>query len=54
MTVEQRLPAAGDAVDRRQRSANQEFFRDVDRGDELGPFGSRLLIVAGWSLHGRT
>lgn len=53
MTVEQQLPAAGGAVDRRQLSANQEFFRDFDRGDDLGSFGSRLLIVAGWRLHGR-
>lgn len=53
MTIEGQLPAAGDAVARRQLSANEDFLRAFDRGDDLGAFGPRCLIVAGWRLQGR-
>lgn len=53
MTLEEPAPAPGGATDRRRLSANQEFFRAFDRGDDLGAFGPRLLIVAGWRLRGR-
>jgi len=53
MTTEQQSPMAAGVVARRPLSANQEFFRAFDRGDELGAFGPRNLVVAGWRLHGR-
>lgn len=53
MTTEQQSPAAAGVVARHPLSANQEFFRAFDRGDELGAFGPRNLVVAGWRLHGR-
>lgn len=53
MTVEQQLPAAKDAVVRRRLSANQEFLCAFDRGNDLGAFGPRHLIVAGWRVHGQ-
>jgi hypothetical protein len=51
MTIEQRL--AGDGTERRQLSANQAFMCAFDRGNDLGAFGPRHLITAGWRLHGR-
>ncbi|NIL40203.1 hypothetical protein HCB17_02740 [Salinispora arenicola] len=53
MTTEQQHPPAGDAVTRRQLSANQDFLCVFDRGDDLGVFGPRQIIVAGWRMHGQ-
>lgn len=53
MTIEQQLPAADGMTVRRPLSANQAFMCAFDRGNELGAFGPRSLITAGWRLHGR-
>lgn len=53
MTIDQQSPVTGEAAERRQLSANQDFMRAFDRGNDLGAFGPRNLIVAGWRLHGR-
>jgi hypothetical protein len=53
MTIEQQTPAGAGPVKRRRLSANEDFFRAFDRGDDLGAFGPRCLIVAGWRLRGR-
>jgi hypothetical protein len=53
MTIEQQLLRAGDGVARRRLSASQEFLCAFDRGNDLGVFGPRSLIVAGWRVHGQ-
>ncbi len=53
MTNEQQLPAAGDGTERRHLSANQAFMCAFDRGNDLGAFGPRHLITAGWRLRGQ-
>ena len=53
MTIEQQLPAAGDGTERRHLSANQAFMCAFDRGNDLGAFGPRHLITAGWRLKGQ-
>lgn len=53
MTIEQRLPAAADGTERRPLSANQAFMCAFDRGNDLGAFGPRHLITAGWRVQGR-
>lgn len=40
-------------MSRRRLSANQEFLCAFDRGNDLGVFGPRHIIVAGWRVHGR-
>ena len=51
MTVEQQLPAAG--TERRQLSASQTFMCSFDSGDDVGAFGPRNIVTAGWRLQGR-
>lgn len=53
MISEQRLSRAGEVAARRPLSANEEFMYGFDRGDDLGVFGPRGIITAGWRLHGR-
>jgi condensation enzyme len=53
VTIEQIRPTSGDVADRRQLSANQDFFCAFDRGNDLGAFGPRNLVTAGWRLQGR-
>ncbi|WP_410672019.1 condensation domain-containing protein [Amycolatopsis sp. cmx-4-68] len=50
MTIEQQEPGDGDA--RRPLSANEEFLSNFDRGNELGVFGPRGIVLAGWRVHG--
>lgn len=52
MSIEQELPTAGDVSSRRQLSANQAFMCAFDRGDDLGAFGPRHFVSAGWRLRG--
>lgn len=53
MTIEQEVPETGDAGTTRPLSANEEFLYVFDRGDELGVFGPRGIVLSGWRLHGR-
>jgi condensation enzyme len=53
MTIEQQLPRTGDAIARRPLSANEEFLYAFDRGNDLGVFGPRGLVLGGWRLHGQ-
>jgi hypothetical protein len=53
MTIEQQIPRTGDASARRPLSANEEFMCAFDRGDALGVFGPRGIVLAGWRIHGR-
>jgi hypothetical protein len=53
MTVQGHPSPATDQVTRRRLSANEDFLRAFDRGDDLGVFGPRCLIVAGCRLRGR-
>ncbi|MGB3442471.1 MAG: condensation domain-containing protein [Actinophytocola sp.] len=52
MTIEKELPIVGDGTERRHLSANQAFMCAFDRGNDLGAFGPRSLITAGWRLKG--
>lgn len=52
MTTEQ-LPAANKGTERRHLSASQAFMCSFDRGDDLGAFGPRNFVTAGWRLRGR-
>ncbi|MEQ0565854.1 condensation domain-containing protein [Amycolatopsis sp. NEAU-NG30] len=36
----------------RPLSANEEFLYAFDRGDEVGVFGPRMIVTAGWRVHG--
>jgi condensation enzyme len=53
MTIEQQIPRTGDASARRPLSANEEFLYAFDRGDDLGVFGPRGIVLAGWRIHGK-
>lgn len=53
MTIEQQLPAVGDGTERRHVSASQALMCSFDRGDDVGAFGPRNFVTAGWRLHGR-
>ncbi|MEV6623793.1 condensation domain-containing protein [Amycolatopsis sp. NPDC051106] len=53
MTIEQQRPSTGEAPAGRPLSANEEFLYAFDRGDDLGVFGPRGLVLGGWRLHGR-
>lgn len=53
MTIEQQIPRAGDVRDTRPLSANEEFLCAFDRGDELGVFGPRGIVLAGWRIRGK-
>lgn len=52
MTTERQLPAS-DGTQRRQLSASQTFMCTFDRGDDIGAFGPRNIVTAGWRLTGR-
>lgn len=52
MTIERQLPAS-DGTQRRQLSASQTFMCAFDRGDDLGAFGPRNIVTAGWRVAGR-
>ncbi|MER7728827.1 condensation domain-containing protein [Streptomyces sp. NPDC096323] len=43
---------ADDASARRPLSANEEFMCAFDRGDDLGVFGPRGIVLAGWRVRG--
>ncbi|MFG2566254.1 condensation domain-containing protein [Streptomyces sp. NPDC048567] len=45
-------PTAVDASARRPLSANEEFMCAFDRGDDLGVFGPRGVVLAGWRVRG--
>lgn len=51
MTIEQQRPSV--AADARALSANEEFLYAFDRGDDLGVFGPRGLVLGGWRLRGQ-
>ncbi|MDQ3786852.1 MAG: condensation domain-containing protein [Actinomycetota bacterium] len=53
MTIDQEIPATGDGTERRHLSANQAFMCAFDRGNDLGAFGPRHLVTAGWRVRGR-
>jgi condensation enzyme len=53
MTIEQQRPSTGEASASRPLSANEEFLYAFDRGDDLGVFGPRGLVLGGWRLHGQ-
>ncbi|GAA0245935.1 hypothetical protein GCM10010492_51730 [Saccharothrix mutabilis subsp. mutabilis] len=53
MTIEHQLPRTGDTGATRPLSANEEFLCAFDRGDELGVFGPRGIVLAGWRVRGR-
>jgi hypothetical protein len=53
MTVEQQTPRTGDTSASRPLSANEEFMCAFDRGNELGVFGPRGIVLAGWRIHGQ-
>jgi condensation enzyme len=53
MTIEQPLPSSSEPGARRRLSANQEFLCAFDRGNDLGVFGPRHLMVAGWRIDGQ-
>jgi hypothetical protein len=52
MTNEQQIPSNGEASARRPLSANEEFLYLFDRGNDLGVFGPRGIVLAGWRIHG--
>jgi hypothetical protein len=52
MTIEQQISSTGEALARRPLSANEEFMYAFDRGDDLGVFGPRGIVLAGWRIHG--
>ena len=52
MTIEQHIPSTGDTTGRRPLSANEEFMCIFDRGDDLGVFGPRGIVLAGWRIRG--
>ncbi|WP_199838658.1 condensation domain-containing protein [Streptomyces pluripotens] len=49
----QRTRKADDASARRPLSANEEFMCAFDRGDDLGVFGPRGIVLAGWRVRGQ-
>ena len=53
MTTEQQLPAVSDGTERRHLSASQTFMCSFDQGDEIGAFGPRNIVTAGWRLAGQ-
>ncbi|MBR7831954.1 hypothetical protein KDL01_01700 [Actinospica durhamensis] len=53
MTLEQQVPSTGDAGASRPLSASEEFLYAFDRGDDVGVFGPRMIISAGWRVHGQ-
>lgn len=53
MTIEQQAPRTDDARTGRPLTANEEFLCAFDRGDELGVFGPRGIVLAGWRVHGK-
>ncbi|HJP77560.1 MAG TPA: condensation domain-containing protein [Pseudonocardiaceae bacterium] len=52
MTTEAQLPQTGNALASRPLSANEEFLYAFDRGNDLGVFGPRGIVVGSWRLHG--
>ena len=53
MTIKQQRPITSEAPAGRPLSANEEFLYAFDRGDDLGVFGPRGLVLGGWRLRGR-
>ncbi|AUS81284.1 condensation protein [Actinoalloteichus sp. AHMU CJ021] len=43
----------GQGAERVPLTAQQEFLRAMDHGDDSGPFGPYYHIVGGWRVHGR-
>lgn len=37
----------------RPLSVSEEFLYAFDRGDDVGVFGPRMIVTAGWRIHGR-
>src|SRR5512138_1595105 len=53
MTIEQQVPSIGDGRTSRPLSVNEEFLYAFDRGNDVGVFGPRMIISAGWRIQGR-
>ncbi|AUI61791.1 condensation domain-containing protein [Amycolatopsis sp. BJA-103] len=53
MTIEEQIPRTGDERVRRPLSANEEFLYAFDRGNDVGVFGPRMIVTAGWRIHGQ-
>ncbi|ONI89777.1 hypothetical protein ALI22I_14950 [Saccharothrix sp. ALI-22-I] len=53
MTTEQQVPSISDGTTRRPLSVSEEFLYAFDRGDDVGVFGPRMIVSAGWRVHGR-
>jgi hypothetical protein len=52
MTIELQASSTDDEQAVRPLSASEEFLYAFDRGDEVGVFGPRMIITAGWRVHG--
>lgn len=53
MTIEQQVPSIGDGRASRPLSVNEEFLYAFDRGNDVGVFGPRMIVSAGWRIHGQ-